>query len=849
MPTPRGFNRGEQERAPPQDWQTCMGFGRDKPFNAMHAAMAPRGGDPRGGPSNGFETQRLVEVDSTHELKTDLKDLMTYVKDVHWLGEKNMLITEKILMLLDDLQKRDKVRGQLEDTFRDQLDSVMNTARGQLDSAMNTARSQAPPPGAALDRIVQDSVIAEQMSQTIRESIAENMRSVCVYNVEKPSLDPARSLSQPAPLTDPMGFMRESSTRLADAMGFQTEQSTRPAPTKATDEQMHQVLKNTLQDQSTEFYARMDAVMIAMDQQFNAMMGGISMQVNQGIAFDTSLSSMAQKVDLLSTQFPRMLAGPGAPVDNSSGHNTVLQAEPDDVGDATPSLKRSGTSYEDVDAISPAHTEDARQQSGRKAAGEAVTEGVVEPTGDIKDGAEEEKHMTTAHMFDRPEDAEGEKTWPEKFVSCGPFEMFFGLLIALNTLTMCAEAEYFGAGTGHLLGVVGMSETNASTDQTYKTMELAFGAIFTLEVILKILALRCKFPKSAWNIFDFTVIAIAWLDLLLDIDLFLNPMLLRLVRLVRLLRLLRGLSAFEIFDNLHLMVRGIKGAMPVLVWVVLLVFPALASFALGMNYLLLDFMEDESQPMEDRLRCYMYFGTFTKAMLSMFEVTFASFVPICRFLYTAVDAKFALFFMAYQLVMGIAVIRIIYGVFLHVTFACATSDDDTLIAKKNRENRKFADKMHELFTKFDASGDGYLTREEFAEIAQNPVVKTWLSTMDLELTDTDLVFDLADGGDEKMCADEMVFGFSRLKGTARSIDIWALIGLVRKAMHEFESLQRKAEKREMAELAKIEGMIESRDEEVKKKDEVGFGKPAGFRKMIPASSRSAQDNSNALKME
>lgn len=253
-----------------------------------------------------------------------------------------------------------------------------------------------------------------------------------------------------------------------------------------------------------------------------------------------------------------------------------------------------------------------------------------------------------------------------------------------------------------------------------------------------------------------------------------------------------------------------------LVWVVVLVFPVMASFALGMNYILVDFMLDETKPPQDRIKCYEYFGTFTKGMLSMFEVTFGSWVPICRFLYSAVDAKFAVFFMTYQMVMGLAVLRIIYGVFIHVTLACAESDDDTAIAKKRRENKKFADKMKALFQKFDDSGDGCLSRAEFAVISQHPAVRTWLSTMELEMSDSDLVFDLADGGDNKMSANELIYGFQRLRGAARSTDIWALISLVRKAMHDSEALQRRVEMREMTEMVKLEQLGKREVEEIQK---------------------------------
>jgi voltage-gated sodium channel len=434
---------------------------------------------------------------------------------------------------------------------------------------------------------------------------------------------------------------------------------------------------------------------------------------------------------------------------------------------------------------------DNAQDSGASAKPQGADTEEGEPKSAIADAEDEVDNKEVSrmcHLLNSEDDVEEEKKWLVRLVSSAPFEMAFGLLIVLNTLQMCCEAEYRGLGTGHEIGIAASDPINDTTDTVFRHVEIGFGIVFTAEVVMKLLALRFLFWHSAWNIFDFVVIAIAWFDLMANVDLFLNPMLLRLVRLVRLIRLLRGLSAFEVFDNLHLMVRGIKASTPVLIWVIFLVFPMIACCSLGMNFTLVDYIVDVSKPRDQRLQCYEYFGTFTRSFLSMFEVSFASWVPICRFLYEHVDPKYAIFFMGYQLLMGIAVLRIIYGVFLHVTFACASSDDETVILKKKRENKKYAEKMHALFQKFDASGDGYLTREEFRLIGNDPRIKTWLSAMELELHDAELVFDLADDGDGQLSAKEMVYGFSRLKGTARSIDIWALMSLTKKAMNKLDKV-------------------------------------------------------------
>merc|ERR1719215_1366300 len=98
--------------------------------------------------------------------------------------------------------------------------------------------------------------------------------------------------------------------------------------------------------------------------------------------------------------------------------------------------------------------------------------------------------------------------------------------------------------------------------------------------------------------------------------------------------------------------------------------------------------------------------------------------------------------MIYRLVMGIAVLRVIYGVFLHVTFACAASDDDAVIAHMQRQNVKQSKKIHTFFRKHDTSGDGCLSREEFLQLFGDPTVKAWLAgSLELDIEDPKFLFD------------------------------------------------------------------------------------------------------------
>lgn len=100
-------------------------------------------------------------------------------------------------------------------------------------------------------------------------------------------------------------------------------------------------------------------------------------------------------------------------------------------------------------------------------------------------------------------------------------------------------------------------------------------------------------------------------------------------------------------------------------------------------------------------------------------------------------------------------------------------------------------------------------------MAKDPRVAHWLAAMEMEIRDAEFVFDLLDDGDGRMSAKEMVLGFSRMKGTARSLDIMALVSLTRKALSKLELLHQKHDKQYQAHMAGIRALHKEHLEHVK----------------------------------
>merc|ERR1711879_433921 len=109
---------------------------------------------------------------------------------------------------------------------------------------------------------------------------------------------------------------------------------------------------------------------------------------------------------------------------------------------------------------------------------------------------------------------------------------------------------------------------------------------------------------------------------------------------------------------------------------------------------------------EVQTRVFKYFGTFTHAVLTMFEITLANWIVPCRLLSENVSEWYALFFIVYRGAVMFALIRVITAVFLAETTRRANSDDNIAFGNKHRTKEAYCRKLKEIFEELDSSGDG-----------------------------------------------------------------------------------------------------------------------------------------------
>jgi len=285
------------------------------------------------------------------------------------------------------------------------------------------------------------------------------------------------------------------------------------------------------------------------------------------------------------------------------------------------------------------------------------------------------------------------------------------------------------------------------------------------------MAFRLEFFKTAWNLFDVVLVAIWYTTEYMRLDTFLNPMILRLGRLARLMKVVRHVGWFRQFDSLHMLISAIRSSLMVLVWSALILISLLAVSALVAHGTLAGYLDDDHMPIDQRMNIFTHFGTFTRAFISMFEITFAGHAPVTRAVLENVGEGSAFALLVFKLIVSLSIMKVITGVFLHETFKVCSEDDELMIVQRQRVVNQHRKKMKRLFSNLNRDGDDALSWDEFEELMNDNWLRQWLQSMEIDTNHLRRLWALLDNGDGRLTADELILGVGRLKGSARSIDM------------------------------------------------------------------------------
>ncbi|KAJ8383482.1 hypothetical protein AAFF_G00219990 [Aldrovandia affinis] len=185
------------------------------------------------------------------------------------------------------------------------------------------------------------------------------------------------------------------------------------------------------------------------------------------------------------------------------------------------------------------------------------------------------------------------------FITQQFFDIFIMVLICLNMVTMMVETD----------------DQSAEKDDVLYQINLMFIVVFTAECILKMFALRQYFFTIGWNIFDFVVVILSVVGIMLaDIieKYFVSPTLFRVIRLARIGRVLRLIRGAK---GIRTLLFALMMSLPALFNIGLLLFLIMFIFSIfGMS----NFAYVKKQAGVDDI---FNFETFGNSIICLFEIT------------------------------------------------------------------------------------------------------------------------------------------------------------------------------------------------------------------------------------
>lgn len=394
----------------------------------------------------------------------------------------------------------------------------------------------------------------------------------------------------------------------------------------------------------------------------------------------------------------------------------------------------------------------------------------------------------------------GFRNWCKRWLSPKHLEIFMVCILLANVLWMAIHLQVNGAALRKDETVPGYWEF------TFLVGDLIFATIFAAEVCIRCCLTGWQFWRTWISYLDLVVgisSAIEIYIMLSSAESFELAKQLRSLRIVKLVKSVRMFSITSVLAPLHLLTKCLEACVGMLFWSFLLMSFVQCVAGIVVSELCYGFMRDSSNDPEARDQVYQYYGTFTRTILSMFEIMFANWGPACRVLVENVNEWFSVFFLVYRCVMGFAVLNVVSAVFVQQALKTASSDDDLAFRQKERDIAQYNRKVKKLFCSIDGSGDGAITLDEFTKLVQSPKLKFWMSQLELEYHDLLSLFEFLDNGDGQITLMEFIEGAQRLRGSAKALDIWRMETKIEVLFEEVLQLLANSNQQQLEEAAEI----------------------------------------------
>lgn len=335
--------------------------------------------------------------------------------------------------------------------------------------------------------------------------------------------------------------------------------------------------------------------------------------------------------------------------------------------------------------------------------------------------------------------------------------------------------------------------------------------MYVIEVGLRLSVHREYFfvnKNMCWNIFDFALVLQALIVQTMEFSIASKKnshkyTFGRLTRLLKLGKIFRLFRAVKFLRDLRIMITGMVESMMTLLWsCVIFVFMFFVFSLIIVQYLGGYIVSQRNDNLQVDLVWLAdmtdSFGTVSKGALTLFLCVFGGLdgVDVYKNLIPT-GAVLPFTFVFFLFFFNLAIMNLVSAVFLDKALSGCQDGRDTLALQKMQQNLDDAEQLRILFNELDMrssawdgreyeerNADGLMSADQLRLLLQNDTVVAYFSTLDIEVKDVQVFFDMLEGSSSNgdIFIDDFVEACIRVKGHATRFDV-AAVHLELKLMH------------------------------------------------------------------
>eukprot|EP00927_Polykrikos_kofoidii_P003124 TRINITY_DN11234_c0_g1_i5.p1 TRINITY_DN11234_c0_g1~~TRINITY_DN11234_c0_g1_i5.p1 ORF type:complete len:609 (+),score=91.52 TRINITY_DN11234_c0_g1_i5:77-1903(+) len=362
--------------------------------------------------------------------------------------------------------------------------------------------------------------------------------------------------------------------------------------------------------------------------------------------------------------------------------------------------------------------------------------------------------------------------------SSSEFEVFIMICVAINSC------------------IVGFQVEQQTTNKNLLKRELMIAEyvcsfIFLCELFIRIAGLRWMvFSKDErlWMLFDVILVSSAIIDFVIQslragLKTEDKSFVVQIMQMARLMRVMRIVRFVRFLTKVRLMLNMIFGSCMSLIWLFVLICFVLYMFSIVLSIRASEWLDSVNATYatdEARQMVRLFFGGWPTTMYTLYksmtggiewgEPAAASMVvgfPDC---FIFVGFMFFAFF---------SFLNIVTGVFVDSAIQKANADRSVRAQVANQQRETHFSVLGDLLQDADGDEDGFISLEEWLAVAESDRTLALFDCLDIKVSDTLSLFAILDtNGDGVVSIEELLLGFSKVKGLAQSMDMQAALLLI-----------------------------------------------------------------------